>query len=208
MVAKVVELIDVQNYYGQEILNRYHFVDEDGVADEATLVSDYVTDVLPQMLGLQTADLSHTEIRHRQVYPTAELTVAYTTGFPIPGTASGADDLPSFFAGSIKSQPGPTVVLAGGFTGHIKRSGIRVAGILENMVNSQGFVSSQVTQYAVWLAELQDPGTDPWLLCVASYLNGARVRQPTVQSYAKIIGFSAPSPSTQNTRKLLRGRAS
>lgn len=207
MTAKVIELIDVQLYRGQQVLNRFHFVDTSGVADPAVLVSDYVDDVLPLMALLQTPDLSHVQINARQVYPTATLVVETPISPAIVGGNTGSDVMPSYAAASFKWTIGATTVLQGGFSGHIKRGGMRLAGMREGDWSGDGSSNpGYVTAAASFTAELQDPGTDAFLLCVASYLNGARVRQHTVQSYALVTGSSAPSISTQNTRKVLRGR--
>jgi hypothetical protein len=101
------------------------------------------------------------------------------------------------------------VILAGGFTGHIKRGGCRIGGITEDEVNGDALVSGIGTEVQTWFAELANPGTDAFLLCVASFLSGnppSRPRQHTVQEYALVTGQVNPAPSTQNTRKVLRGR--
>lgn len=206
MTTQVAEIVDVQHYAGQEMLNVYHFVDTSGVASIPTLVSTYISDVIPLMVGVQSSDLSHDAIRYRQVYPAATLTLTQAISPAIAGADSTGDNLASCDALSGAWTLGATVVLAGGFTGHIKRGGTRTAGVRENLVVGDVTTSACNTSWAAWVAELLLPGTGPWQLCVASFLNGARVRQTTVQSYALVTGSSLPAPSTQNTRKVLRGR--
>jgi hypothetical protein len=206
MTAKVIEIVDVQLLEGQEVLNVFHFVDPAGTGDEAVLVSDYISDVIPLMVGIQHADLTHIAVRHRVVYPTAALVHTTPISPPVAGGVTGTDVLSSATAFSFAWALGVTVVLAGGFTGHLKRGGCRTAAVPESYVDGNEAVAGSITNAAAWVAELLNPGTDAFLLCVASYLNGARVRQPTVQSYALVTGASVPAPSTQNTRKVLRGR--
>lgn len=208
MAAKVIQIVDVQSLFGQEILNVFHFVDPSGVGDPLVLCSDYVAHVIPAIKIAQVTGLTHTALRWREVYPTAGLTATYTTGLPIAGLNGGAA-ADSATAWSVQFLLGATVVLQGGFTGHLKRSGCRIGGAdASNMSGNSLPGSGILTAFSSWATNILNPGTDAFLLCVASYLDGARVRQPEVQSYALISSASAPSYSTQNTRKVLRGRTS
>lgn len=209
MAQKIVELIDVQLLESQQLLNVFHFVSEDGTGDEATLVADYIANVVPLVVELQHENLTHVAIRHRQVYPTDTLTSEDPISPPVAGVITGSDALASCDAISVKFLPGATTVLAGGFTGHIKRSGARIGGIAEGEVVGNNLASGIAAEVATWFDELQNPNGGLWFLVVASFLSGnppTRVRQTTVQSYAPIIGEVNPAPSTQNTRKVLRGR--
>lgn len=208
MVALVVEVIDVQVLFGQQVLNVFHFVDPTGAGDVPTLLDDYVTSVLPLVQGLQTTQLSHTALRYRQVYPTAALTLERAIVPSIDGVETG-DPLASCDAASGKwILSNPTVNLVGGTLPHIKRGGVRIAGMTEGNVVGNSVVPGYTTAWAAWVAELLRPGTDAFGLCVASFLDASRVRQPTVQQYTIVGDGSAPSPSTQNSRKVLRGRSS
>lgn len=215
MTAQIAEIVDVQEQAGQEIQNVYHYVDPTGVADIAVLLSDYVADVLPLVRPLQHTSLSHTALRYRKVYPATTLMLEYTTGLPVAGT-DASDALASADAASFKWTLGnPTVVLSGGFTGHIKRGGTRLGGFSEGNASGNSCGAGFITAAAAWFAELKDPGTDAWQLCVASFLIGnhvphgaPRARSQTVTSYTIVTGSSAPAPSTQNSRKVLRGRTS
>jgi hypothetical protein len=208
MPTQVAEIIDVQNLAGQEILNVFHFVDTTGAAEILDLVADFATDYVASVKGLQNEAVSHTGIRYRIVAPTAELTQEYTAGYPYTGELTDAV-LASCDAWSMKWNLGSTVVLAGGFTGHLKRGGMRLGGIGESQVAGNTVPSPFTTDWTgtTWPL-LANPGETDWNLCVASFLDGARARQHTVQAYALVTGTSVPSPSTQNTRKVLRGRTS
>jgi hypothetical protein len=206
MVARVAEIVDVQNLGGQEVLNVFHFVDPAGTGDISTLVSDYVAHVIPTTAALQTADLTHVAIRHREVYPTVTLQLTTAISPPVAGTAAAGDTEPSAVAASIQFILGVTVVLQGGFTGHLKRSGCRIGGIGEGAVLGNTMVSGFITAANTWFTAIENPGTDVFQLCVASFLDGARVRHPAVQAYSIITGIGTPGPSTQNSRKVLRGR--
>lgn len=209
MAAQVIELILHSMLFGQECLNRLHYVDTTGVADPAVLRSDFINDVIPTMRSLVTSQLTFTRVDSRKVYPTADLVVEQNIQPAIAGANTSGDPLPSYAAASAKWAIGATVVLAGGFTGHIKKGGMRLPGMTEDHFSGNGLSGSFATDWATMFAELKDPGTDAFLLCVASYLSGnskPRPRQQTVQAYALVTGSSDPSPSTQNSRKVLRGR--
>lgn len=210
MVASIVEIVDEQLLGGQQILNVFHYLSADGSGVEATLVTDYIDNVLPLVTQLQHEDLSHVAIRHRKVYPTDTLTSETPIVPPIAGVITGSDALASAYAISAKFLPGDTVVLAGGFTGHIKRSGARIGGVAEGSFDGNALATGIAAEVQTWFAELQDPSEDgSWVLVVASFLSGnppTRTRQTTVQSYAILTGQINPAPSTQNTRKVLRGR--
>jgi hypothetical protein len=208
LTARIIEIIDVQTFLSQQMLNVYHFVDPAGTGDEATLVSTYISDVIPKMATLQNVGCVHNTVKHRQVYPTTTLLLDTN----IPGGIAGADSGTagdSFDALSFKWILGSgTVVLAGGFTGHIKRGGTRVGGMNDGVTFQNTVNSIYVTAGHTFTTELLLPGTGPYQLCVASFLDGARVKQTTVQSYAIVTDASDAGASTQNSRKFLRGRAS
>jgi hypothetical protein len=65
-----------------------------------------------------------------------------------------------------------------------------------------------VSAWAAAFATLTPVAGGDFEFIVASFLNAGRVRQHTVQQYAPVLGTSAPAPSTQNTRKILRGHIS
>lgn len=213
MTVQIVELVDVQVQASEEVLNVLHYVDEDGVADPAVLLADYVTSVLPLSRPLQSAALQHTQLRWRFVYPTASLQLAYSTGLPISGTDAGELLANCDAASAAWVLSNPTVTLSGGFTGHIMRGGIRLPGMTESMVSGNTMVSGLVAAWRTWSVQLFQPGTDPWKLAVCSFLIGnhvrhgpPRARSHTVTSYTIVGGTTDPAPSTQNSRKILRGR--
>jgi len=207
MTATVYEIVDVQNQDAQQILNVFHYVDPAGSTDIDGLLDNYIDDVLPLVIQMQSNTLTHIGLRYRQVYPSATLQLerAITSGGV--GLVSG-EWLSTFYAASGKWILGnPTVNLVGGTLPHIKRGGVRLGGVVETGVVEDAFVSGYVSAFAAWVAELFNPGVGAFELCVASFLNSARARQHTVQQYTIPTASSAPAPSTQNTRKVLRGRS-
>jgi hypothetical protein len=219
MVALIVELVDQQTIAGEEVLNVFHFVDPDGVGDPAVLLESYVTDVLPLARPIQSTGLSHNNIRWRTVFPADSLMLDYGTGLPVVGSDAG-EPLANCDAASFKwILTNPTVVLAGGFTGHLKRGGCRLAGPTEGAVVGNACSAGFIVNARAWSNELLVPGGGAFQLAVCSFLIGdpvpdpdhphrhlPRARSHTVTSYTIVGTASDPAPSTQNTRKILRGR--
>lgn len=206
MTAQIVELVDVQVLAGQEVLNVFHFVDTTGALSIPTLVTDYAVHVLPLEQGLQSTAVSHTAIRYRTIYPTASLQLTASIVPSVDGVEAG-DVLSSCTAMSGQWILGnPTVNLVGGTLPHIRKGGVRIAGPVESNVVGNSAVAGYATAWQTWFLGLAQPNGDGWKLCVVSYLNAARARMTTAQQYVIPTASSAPSPSTQNSRKVLRGR--
>jgi hypothetical protein len=206
MTAQVVELIDVQTQLGQQVLNVYHYLDSSGALAITDLLDKYVSDVLPKVANFTEASLVHTTLRYRQVFPAATLMLERDIT-DVPGVAASTGIFSSETAFSFKfALPNATVNLVGGTLPHIRRGGCRIAGVPKGAVTGDVVASGTVTVAATWATSLISPAAGGWVLVVASFLNGARARQHTVQQYSQVGSISAPAVSTQNTRKILRGR--
>jgi hypothetical protein len=213
MSDQIVELIDVQDYLGQQFLNVFHYVDTTGAADPLDLAAAYVTNIIPPCKAMQSTELTHTAIKVRQVYPTAALVQEVPISPSIAGT-DGNTPADSYMAYSFKFILSPsTVVLSGGFTGHIKRGGCRLGGITMSDVGENALNSGKIALGVTWAAAMLTNLATDFQLVVASYLIGnpsgpgvPRDRSDTVTSYTLVNAISDMSPSTQNTRKVLRGR--
>lgn len=212
MVAVILQLVDVQNLSGQEVLNVLHYVDAAGAGTPQDLYDDYKAHVIPLLQSLQGPQLTHVALRHRQVYPTATIMLEDAITPPLAGSATG-EQLASCDAISVKHILGnPTVTLSGGFTGHIKRGGIRIAGATEPSVSGNDCPPGTISGVTAIMDEMRNPGSGAYELAVVSFLIGnpiphvPRARSHTVTSYTIVSADSAPSPSTQNSRKVLRGR--
>lgn len=212
MAATVYEIADMQTYLGQNVENVFHYVDSAGSTDIDGLLDNYVDDVLPLVTPLQSTELSHVALRYRQIYPAATLTLERAITPAVDGVESG-DPLASYYAASGKwTLANPTVDLESGSFPHILRGGVRICGVVESNVAANAMVSGYISAWADWVAELRNPGAGAFLLAVVSFLGpgprGSRTRMETAQQYTIISGGSEPAPSTQNSRKFLRGRAS
>jgi hypothetical protein len=163
--------------------------------------------------AFQAVPLTHVGVKVRQVYPTSALVQEVPTVPPIAGT-DGNVPADSYMAYSFKFLLNPaTVHLSGGFTGHIKRGGCRIGGITLSGDGENTVSSGVVTAAAAWGAAMLTNLATDFQLVVASFLIGnptpggpPRARSETVTSYTLVNDISVPGPSTQNTRKVLRGR--
>jgi len=213
MVAQIIELVDVQIQSGQEYLNVTHWVDPDGGGDVDALLTDYHDNIVPLMQAMQHTSLTHTGLRYREVYPTAGLQAEQIYGTALAGT-DGNEPAPSFQTLSFKFAPVPTTtVLSGGFTGHIKRGGMHVGGVTVSGVGGNVVDAGLITAGAALGTGLLATQGGTFDLCIVSFLIGNKVRNGpprarshTVTAWCGVNDISAPSWSTQNSRKVLRGR--
>jgi hypothetical protein len=220
MPAKIVEIIDVQLIGGQQALSRYHYLDADGVADEAGLVGDFLEFVVPATAAFQTTQVQHVALRHRQVYPTA-LLVQEVPISPAVSGANGSAAGPPNASISIKFGLGDTTYLTGGTPPHIRKGGKHFPGVDLLHMDPEALMDATYNALvATWFTQASRPVGDPWGLVVVSFeltrshtVDTAATRtitkaqqSPTVTKYAPVLSASVPSVSTQNTRKVLRGR--
>lgn len=204
MAGKVVELLDVGDINGQEMLTRYHFWNEDGVADPAVLVSDYVTNVLPLLCAVQSPLCKHSQINTTVVAPTKEL-VQETPVNPVQvGTLSGTA-LPYTVTYSLKWNIGPSTDINGGpVAGHIKRGGKHIAGPTTNPDSANGLYNgTEDTALQAYFTALHDIDADNWVLVVYSPLQTGAHAHP--ERIAPVTGMVVRGFGTQTTRKPGRG---
>lgn len=207
MTAQIYKIADVQTYHSQQVLNVTHWYDSAGTGDPLALCAAYVSSIIGAMRPVQNTSLQHIALIYKLVYPTAGLQHTYTAGLVVAGTYATGDELPSFFAGSVANVISDTVWLVGSSSKHIKRSGYRICGQSEGMVDSAGYNSPVTSSYRSLGSALETTLATNYNYVVASYLDPARARHDTVQAYALVTGHSDVSESTQNTRKYLRGRS-
>lgn len=207
MVAQIVEIVDVQSYFGQEVLNVYHFLDADGAADPAALIPVFDADVTPLLVPTQGVALTHVALRWRLVYPTVGLIRDHTVSPPKAGTNSGTA-APSMLAYSLKFTIDETVHLgSGGSPRRIRASGKRICGVNTSDEDGNSVPGSGLPAlFATWFAELLSPGSDNWVPVAVRMPFTRGVPQVPASAYAPIIACSNPGLGTQNTRKVLRGR--
>jgi hypothetical protein len=220
MATRIVELLDVQLNAGQEMLTRYHFQTVDDAALEADLVDSYITDPMPILATSQNQALAHVSIRHRLVYPTAELVAETPISPPLSG-GDATDPAPPNATYSLKWTLGPTVHLGTDAGKHISKGGKHLPGVSMSQMDADALTPGPFNAaIANWVTHLRDMTAGTWNLVVVSFevtpshmVDTTTTRtitkavvSPIVTKYAPVTGASVPSVSTQNTRKVLRGR--
>jgi hypothetical protein len=206
MAGQMVELTDVGTLLDQQAIIRYHFWDEDGVADPAVLVSDYVTDVLPVLRVFQNQAYVHKLMISRIVYPTAELQVETPINPNIAGAETG-DPEPGSVTYSVKWTLGTTVHLAVGSTKHIKRGGKHIGGCDSGDVSGNSIVAFSTINGLVgdYVDALMAILSDSWQLVVGSFTDDAGDRQTTIQKYAPVTAYVLQGIGSQVSRKPSHG---
>jgi hypothetical protein len=125
-VGDVYELVDVQDLYGQEVLNTYTYQQTAAVIPvsptpnvAAVFASQWSDQILPTIAAMQVGDLVHNEIRVRNLFNDDD---AYSLLISLPGSRSpaSADTGPSFEAVGFAEEPS---------SGAVKQGAKRIAGI-------------------------------------------------------------------------------
>jgi hypothetical protein len=208
-VANVIwEVVDRQVLASEACLNVFHFLDTTGVNPVTDLLDDLIANYIPAAAGLQHVSLTHQDLLYRQVYPTQQLQHTYSVGLPIAGALSGSDAAANAYALSMAWLIGATVNLGAGSPPYLKRGGMRLPGPTEGDLSGNTVPGSVVSAWLTAFGTLTPVAGGDFTFIVASFLNAGRVRQHTVQQYAPVLGTSSPAPSTQNSRKILRGHIS
>lgn len=104
-IGDVYEVIDAQVFGGKDVLNVYFYQALDaGVT--ADLVGDmWINQVLPDVQNVQGADVSHTEVRVRNLFNLADVAVI-PTGVLGTSVAAGVDTMPPHDAIAFKLTRG------------------------------------------------------------------------------------------------------
>jgi len=136
-VGNIYELVDVQAFQGQEVLNVYFYrVQEIAVSTLATaaqvLGENWIDQILPDIAYVQVADLVHTGLRVRNLFVPGD---AWETSVSVPGVNESADYLPIFDAFKFTLD---------GETHDVRKGRKSIAGISES-VQTNGVVTDTGT---------------------------------------------------------------
>lgn len=195
----LIQLIDNQEYLGQQILNVYYyrFIPLTSIGDGGlSLFNDSWEDtVLTALLPLQVAGLTHVSREWKNLTNGVDL---FVDGSVVSGTRAGggAEWAPSFVsAGFILRRE--SLVTRNGYK--------RIAGLNSNDISGNNYVGSPtfITNIEIALAADLNVGIIPSLEPVI-------VKRPIVPpvvsyAYSSIGSSSFRSVGTQNTRKAGRG---
>jgi len=138
----VYELIDVQDFFGQEVLNVYFYENNNvlnGGATAEDLANCFIDQVLPEILDVQSDNVTHTEIRVRNLFTPSDAHVAAIS----EAGENGTDTNSSFVAIGFKLvQP----------NGALRNGAKRIAGIPE------GIMADGVVTDATYITALDQVG--------------------------------------------------
>jgi hypothetical protein len=204
LAGKVVELLDVQSLNSQLVLNKYHFWNEDGLADVADLRGLWKSDILPTTQSFQSGYLFHVGVNTRVVAPTP-LLVQEETVVPAISGLLGGETLPGSVTYSIKwFLAGTTDVNGGGVGFHIKRGGKHLPGPTAGAQGDSGvYDGSQDAHIQTFIAALLGLSSSNWQLCV--FTPAETVPVARVAAISLVTGGTVKGFGTQVTRKIGRG---
>lgn len=215
MPAKIYEIVSHGTFQGQQVLNRWHFFDSDGVADPATLCLDFTNGVLNPLLPMLNTGFQWNSLTYQQIYPTMQLQVGYAVGYPRVGGNAGAAAANSL-AVSVRYNLGVTVNLDGSpVTKYIKRGGKRLGGLTVAGGTGDAFtVAAFRTDIDTSFNALPLMGGDGWNGCVVHFPPSPAPVPPATTSprlpptrYALITGhITNATYGSQVSRKPGHGR--
>lgn len=162
-VADVYELVDVQNLYGQEVLNVYFY--EQTAAFTPTTLNPTVANLLANQFNLQimesiqriqSGDLNHTAIRVRNLFDlsdTSEILISEPGLF----AAAAGNTAPGFVAVGFKEVHGNGAIRPGG-----KRYGAVPNGIeTDGVITDSSFLTNLADTAAALVQVITDGGATP-----------------------------------------------
>lgn len=169
-INDLYELTYVQRLNEQAVYNVFHYQQSDSTVGQTitsaeALCNAFEQDVMPQILALQTSDVSAVELRAKNLFSAADNHVMSVTGSgDITSFVSGSTDdcLPSFV--QI-----PLILIQG--NGEVKNGAKRIAGVSEG-VQTDGVITlpAMLTQLegaagvlagAIWDGDITHPSFDP-----------------------------------------------
>lgn len=199
----IVELVHEQQQEGQVINNVYYFEAVQEVPNIATLANWFATNVVPDVKLLQQPELTHTNLRLRNLFNLAE---AYELPLTGGGTATEADDFATFAAASLRldhsnASVRPGFKRFGGIGETSYTDGVAVAAIITilqqigaNLVNPPADVNADWAHVIVGRIKYVDPDDGLEKYRLPENQGEANVGYPTEYTASAQL-------TTQNSRK-------
>lgn len=202
----VYEVVDQQSVAGQQCLNVYYYLNNNVLNGGATAVDlndSFMAEMMPLIRGAQTAAVTHTGLRTRNLYNPSDVDVR---SHSLAGTRAAANNEPPFIAVGFT---------LGSDNGALRKGAKRIAGIDDlDLNNGVITVSAALTALtalaggmentlAILLAEVFMP------VIVGRIFDGGGYRLPA-NSAEGVLGAVTDVvyslyPTTQNSRKIGRG---
>lgn len=197
----VFQLIDVQNQEGQQILNVYYWRQDALTAGNGAeqLVTSFIDQFLPDVLAVQTVDVTHTSVSAKNLYNPSE---EYTELISETGALTSAA-LPTFNAVGFQLV---------GDNASVRDGAKRIAGVTEEGQGDGTIVDATILSALTALAVTMATGLDVGLatelfspVIVKRILDGGNYRLPTSQAEDTISKITSalfnPRVTSQTSRK-------
>jgi hypothetical protein len=213
VAATILQITSVATLLGQNILNRWHFVNTAGLTDVSTVLPAFRTNVIVPLASDSSIDITYSELLYRIITDPLDPQRSYGVGFPVVGT-QGNPAAPSFVAITAKWAPGTTVLLPPGTDGRrIRRGGKRIAGFPEIAFLQNTVTPANVSACAAVLDGYLGMSDGGFLPCIAGFPvqppRGTDPDNPLLQipnRYALIEGVTVrPLAGSQVSRKVGHG---
>jgi hypothetical protein len=212
--VSILQITSVASLFGQQVLNRWHFVNLDGAVDVSLVLPSFTTEVIAPLMNDLSSDITMTELLYRIITDPLQPQRSYGVGYPIVGV-QGQPSAASFVAVTVKWAPGPTVVLSGtGPVRRIRRGGKRIAGVPQPQLAGDVWNSTFLSAFAAPFDNYLGMSDGGFLPCIAGFPvqppPPSDPDDPTLQipdRYALIEGVSLKSQAgSQVSRKVGHGR--
>lgn len=145
----VIELVHEQTYLGQQVNNVYFFEAVDGTATLTGLATWFETNVVPDIKGIQNDEVTHINLRLRNLFDLGETYEEPLTG--VGALASSSFELPAFVAYTARLDH---------TSGDVRPGFKRWAGVSEDSVTDSLVAAVRITAIEAICANLVNPPAD------------------------------------------------
>lgn len=213
MAASILEVTSVGSLLGEEMLNRWHFVSEDGTGVPTDVLGPFVTEVLGPYKTQATPDTQWTALKYRIITDLLAPSVEYPIS-PILVGDNASESEASFLAATIRWAPGTTVILSAEVPQRrVRRGGKRLGGLSTDSVTGNQITTGSRAGWELVAEGYLGMSDGGWIPCIAGF-EVMPVPRPhplpahyTVPNkYALITGYSlAINVGSQVSRKAGHG---
>lgn len=214
MPAQILQITSVADLFGQQVLNRWHFLDPTGTADPAPVLPAFVTDVITPYKNWAVSAMQFHMLLYRIITDPLSSQQEYAINPVIVG-ASPTPGEPSYVAATVRWNFSATQVLTPETPQRrIRRGGKRLAGVAEGTVVNNYFQLTILPFIELIPEGYLGMSVGGFVPIIAGFPvqppKGVDRDDPTLQvpnKYAPITGFVVNQyAGTQVSRKVGHGR--
>lgn len=167
MATQILSVTSVATLLGQQVLNRWDFVDTSGAAVPGDIVAPFMSDVITPYAAWVVDDMGFTELRYRVITnPLAPQQIHAIS--PVVNGSDASEAGPPFVAATIRWIFGPTVVLTAEVPQRrIRRGGKRIAGLGEDRMEGNNLAAASVAGLAAIAEGYIGMTAAGWVPCIA-----------------------------------------